>query len=146
TPSAVNTLDFKTVSGSAVTLRWNAPGDDGVTGRACCYDLRWSTAPIADADFNSDTMVTNPPTPSVAGTAATNQITALPQHTWLYFAMKTTDESGNVSALSNVACIKLGSPNQYCEGGGFTARRTPSTETGSGLALQAAWPNPNRGS
>src|SRR2546426_7990535 len=34
-----------------VLLSWFAPGDDGNSGTATAYDLRWSTSPITDANF-----------------------------------------------------------------------------------------------
>ena len=34
-----------------VTLIWTSPGDDGYTGVAAAYDIRYSTTPIDDSNF-----------------------------------------------------------------------------------------------
>ena len=143
-PAAVNTLDFLHVSPSSATLRWNAPGDDGNAGRACSYNIRWATNPITDADFLSDTLVTNPPAPSPAGTQDTVRVSPLPNGKYLYFALKTTDESGNVSTLSNVPCVKLGPPYSYCDGG-FAALQLVPEVAKADFRLDDVRPNPTQG-
>jgi hypothetical protein len=50
-----------------LTLAWTAPGDDGTIGRATSYDIRWSTAPITNANFTSATAVASPPAPANSG-------------------------------------------------------------------------------
>ena len=44
-------------SAVSVTLRWTAPGDDGLAGRATRYDLRYSKTLITAANFASATVV-----------------------------------------------------------------------------------------
>lgn len=116
---------------ASVTLRWTAPGDDGQNGVATQYDLRYMTFPINESNFPLCVAVTTEPVPTVAGSTQTCTITGLNYGTTYYFALKTADERGNWSAMSNVAI------------------RTPGVPTGVGdevvLKFSAPYPNPARG-
>ncbi len=101
-PSAVSNLAVSSMAATATTLTWTAPGDDNGTGTATTYDLRYSTATITSGNFSSATQVTGEPAPSVAGSSETMTITGLSQLTTYYFAIKTSDEVPNTSAISNV--------------------------------------------
>ncbi len=101
-PAAVNNLAADDVTTTAVTLTWTAPGDDGTTGTASTYDVRYSTSLISAANWDSATQVANEPTPTAAGTSQSITIDGLENGTTYYFAMKTSDEVPNTSALSNV--------------------------------------------
>ena len=91
------------VAVTGVTLAWTAPGDDSLAGTATRYDLRWSPAPIATlADFAQATPAAGVPVPGVAGTAQSATVTGLMPETAYWFALRTFDEAGNGSALSNV--------------------------------------------
>jgi hypothetical protein len=90
-------------SSTSITLHWTAPGDDGSSGTASQYDIRYSTANINDANWGSATQVSNEPTPAVAGTAETFTVASLQPATIYYFAIKTADEVPNWSGLSNIA-------------------------------------------
>ena len=90
-------------AGRAVELAWTAPGDDGRTGTASSYDIRYSTEPIGSSNFESATRWSSPPTPTAAGTRQTAAITNLEESTRYYFAITTTDDVEATSSLSNVA-------------------------------------------
>ena len=47
-----------TVTGSSIQLSWTAPGDDGATGTATTYDVRYSTATINAGNWASATQAT----------------------------------------------------------------------------------------
>jgi hypothetical protein len=101
-PAAVANLSVASKTHNSATLSWTAPGDNGSTGTATSYDVRYSTAAITTANWASATQATGEPTPLVAGTTQTLSITGLSPLTKYYFAIKTTDESANQSSLSNV--------------------------------------------
>ncbi|MHC4597413.1 MAG: Kelch repeat-containing protein [Planctomycetota bacterium] len=85
-----------------IDIQFTAVGDNGTLGTAASYDLRWSTNPIDEANWGSaQTDLTWPPSPQAAGTPESRTYSK----TWgtFYFALKVTDDAGNVSALSNVA-------------------------------------------
>jgi hypothetical protein len=92
----------------SVTLRWTAPGDDGASGRAAAYDVRYSTSPITAVNFGAAPAATGEPAPATAGSTETFTINGLAAGTSYYFAMKTRDEAGNWSAISNIAFMPGG--------------------------------------
>lgn len=103
-PAAVGNLAIGQVGPRSVELTWTAPGDDGTTGQARQYDLRYATSPITnDADFAAASQATGEPTPQAAGSAERFVLTTLAPHTAYWFAIKTSDEVPNTSGLSNVA-------------------------------------------
>lgn len=105
-PALVPDTAWGQVTETTVTLTWTAPGDDGVTGQPTRYDLRRSRSSIVTyADFNAATPVTGVPTPSVAGTPETATATGLTPNTRYWFALRTVDEAGNWSELSNVITL-----------------------------------------
>jgi len=101
-PAAVTNLAAGTPTTSSLVVSWTAPGDDASTGTATTYDLRYSTATITDGNFASATQVSGEPTPSVAGSSESKTVTGLSQGTTYYFALKTSDEVPNTSAISNI--------------------------------------------
>ena len=100
-PEAITDLSVSDVDLSSVTLQWTAPEDDG-NGSASSYDIRYSTSVITDANFDSATPVADPPKASVAGATEVFTVTGLNSATEYYFAIKSADFFGNVSAISNV--------------------------------------------
>jgi hypothetical protein len=86
----------------SVQLSWTAPGDDGNVGTAYCYSIRYSQEPITEENWDTLPEWEYPPLPEVAGTPQTAVITGLIQEQIYYFAIKTMDEAGNWSELSNV--------------------------------------------
>ncbi|MDZ7362854.1 MAG: Ig-like domain-containing protein [candidate division KSB1 bacterium] len=114
-PAAVTDLKVKEVAALAMTLEWTAPGDDGNTGTARSYTLRYSTSPISANNFNNATLAPNLPPPAPAGTRQSFTIGGLNSGTTYYFALKTTDEFGNVSALSNVASAATPTLNLFTD-------------------------------
>ncbi|MFH1144813.1 MAG: FlgD immunoglobulin-like domain containing protein, partial [Candidatus Eisenbacteria bacterium] len=100
-PAAVTTLSTCSPAQTSVTLDWTAVGDDGTTGTASAYDIRYSTSPITAADFGAATPATGEPAPKAAGQAETFALTGLTAGTTYYFAMKVRDEVYNWSDLSN---------------------------------------------
>jgi len=112
-PAAITTLGYtgSSVSGSTatMTLLWYTVGDDDLVGTAANQDLRWSTAPITSGNFASATAITGLPSPQVAGTLQVKTVTGMPLNQNLYFAIRATDEVGNVGAISNVIVVQQAS-------------------------------------
>jgi len=101
-PGAVVDLALALISDHTIVLRWTATGDDGTTGQASAYDLRWSNQLITASNFAAATPVGIQPVPAVAGTPQSYVLTGLTLSTNYYFALRVVDESGNWSDLGNV--------------------------------------------
>ena len=101
-PSAIADLATSSPTTSAIDLDWTAPGDDGSTGTATTYDLRYSTSTITEGNWAAATQATGEPTPSVAGSPESMTVSGLTDSTTYYFAIKTSDEVPNESTISNV--------------------------------------------
>lgn len=95
-------VSVSSITDTTATLGWTAVGDDSLTGTAASYDVRYSTSTITAANWASATQATGEPTPAVAGTAQTFMVRGLSRQVTYYFAIRATDDAGNVSALSNV--------------------------------------------
>jgi len=104
-PSNVSDLSVSSTTANSVDLTWTAPGNDGTTGKASQYDVRYSqTATDCSAfNFDSATKVNKVPSPQEAGKTETLEILGLNPGTNYCFAIKTADEAPNWSGLSNVA-------------------------------------------
>ncbi len=96
-------LSVTSAIAASATLSWTAPGNDGLIGQATAYAIRYSTAPITEANWALATPVANPPTPKPAGNRELLQVTGLSGSTTYYFALKAADARPNWSPLSNNA-------------------------------------------
>jgi hypothetical protein len=112
----------------SVVLEWTAPGDDGAHGTALMYDIRYSTRPLTDDNFELATVAMFKE-PKPAGSFETCTITGLLPDGDYFFAVRTMDHAGNWSSISNVV-VRLGR--------GLTARPERA------FAITDARPNPAR--
>ncbi|MFN8177672.1 MAG: S8 family serine peptidase [bacterium] len=102
-PETIDDLHVVAVGDTSITLDWTAPGDDGATGQACCYDVRYARYPINSANFDTTAMVPLPPNPVGAGSNQEYTVPGLTPSTRYYVAVKTSDEQiDHWSGLSNV--------------------------------------------
>jgi hypothetical protein len=114
-PGAITDMAVTNTVGNEVTLSWTAPGGDGQTGTCSSYDIRYATYPINSANFSySINLKTSQaiqavviPVPNSAGIPETTSLTGLLNNTKYYFAIKSYDGAGHVSALSNIPSITL---------------------------------------
>jgi len=102
-PAMVSDLAAVATSAGTATLTFIAPGDDGNTGTATAYDLRYSTAAITDHEWKDAVPVGGLQAPLPAGSSQTMTVSGLSPGTTYYFAIKTMDEAALFSSLSNVA-------------------------------------------
>ena len=111
-PDAVTNLATSGIEPRALTLSWTAPDDaSGIFDGAASYDVRYSTSPIDDTNWDAATQVTGEPQPSSAGSTDSMVVTGLTAATDNYFAVKSTDTCSNVSALSNIATARTLDPD-----------------------------------
>lgn len=102
------------VFGSCIEITWTATGDDGAVGQASYYDIRYSTVPISEANWNQAARITTAKRPQPPGREEYLLVSGLQPSTRYYFALKVGDERPNWSALSNLASKVTSSYD--CEG------------------------------
>jgi len=102
-PDSVTDLASGNTTFKSVTLTWTATGDDGKTGSAALYDLRYSTFPITEENFADAVQIAGEPAPQPAGNMESVTVTGLEYNTTYYFALKVIDNVGNSSSISNLA-------------------------------------------
>ncbi len=111
-PAPVTDLSAQPQSGTSVRLDWTAPGDDGFSGTAARYDIRYARAPIDTLPaFEAATPVANVPAPLTRGSAETILVGGLEPGTEYFFALRTADQAGNWAQLSNGAAARTPSGN-----------------------------------
>lgn len=98
---------------SEIMLEWTAPGDDGRIGSANRYDVRYSEATLTEDTFYLAQRAQTTPQPARAGTKQGIKITGLEPSKRYYFALKTSDESGNWSPMSNVVSMRAPDPTSH---------------------------------
>ncbi len=116
-PNAIADLSIQSVVGrTTLVLNWTAPADDGWTGPAEKYEIRYSTSPITAANFSSATLwpVEATPIPSAPGTAECLGLYGLIVCRTYYVAIKSKRvDPGGWSDISN-----LPSRSTKCTGSG----------------------------
>lgn len=101
-PGAITDLAIMSYDETRVVVTWTAPGDDDTAGTAAEYQIGYSANPITAVTWDACTKLSECPAPTSAGSVQQTQIDAPPEPD-VYVAMKTVDEAGNWSALSNIA-------------------------------------------
>jgi hypothetical protein len=102
-PTTVMNLQAVNPGKTTANLIWTPPTDVG--SGVASYDMRYSTSPITPANFGSAATLTGEPTPGGLNDGSMTA-TGLPSNTLLYFALKSVDARGNVSAMSNVPSVE----------------------------------------
>jgi hypothetical protein len=106
-PAAITNLTACHITRTSAILSWTAPGDDGATDPSFSYDIRYATSPITNVNWGSARQAAGEPAPHPAGSQEFYTLAGLTRHTTYYVAIKTRDEAGNVSPLSNVLSFKM---------------------------------------
>ncbi|MEM6531829.1 MAG: fibronectin type III domain-containing protein [Myxococcota bacterium] len=98
-PGRVSDLRVTQATGTSLTLAWTATGDDGDSGQAAAYDLRYAASPISEGSFSSATPV-QVETPKGPGSAESVTVRGLAGGRSYHFALRVLDERGNRSTLA----------------------------------------------
>ncbi len=115
-PAAITDLSVDGNDIKGVTLSWTVPGDNGMTGQATAYDIRYSLSPIDDGSWDDAEKVEGGPLPAFPGATQKYTVKTLLSHTQYYFAMKTGDEADNWSLLSNITGVMTGEIDRIIPG------------------------------
>lgn len=103
-PSTISDLRVIDSDTSQLTLSWTAPGDDGDSGIAHQYDVRYAVG--SSLIWEIGTPVAGIPLPHSAGISETLIVPGLEKGTSYAFGIKTVDENNNWSEISNVVLGK----------------------------------------
>jgi WD40-like Beta Propeller Repeat len=115
-PATVTDLAVDLLTERSIILTWTAVGNDGTTGQAAEYDLRYSVDPITPETWSSATRVQGMDPPGPSGTRETFTVTGLAQGTSYHFALVVLDDVQNPSGLSNQVAAAIPSPFQVASG------------------------------
>lgn len=106
-PAAISNLTASAgATDGSVQLVWTAPGDDGNSGNASAYVVKYATFDITAANFDDASVNTfnqawAPKAPGLTeGVAPALEVTGLYAGTTYYFAMKAADEAGQPGSWS----------------------------------------------
>ncbi|OGS39163.1 MAG: hypothetical protein A2551_05635, partial [Elusimicrobia bacterium RIFOXYD2_FULL_34_30] len=144
-PATINTLTTNSPTTNSITLNWTSVGDDGTTGTAGSYDIRYYTSQINDSNWSSAIPCTGETLPIATGNNETYTVNGLTPDTTYYFAMKVGDEVPNLSGISNSPSGKTQSASaaiaewKLDEGSGTTASDTSGNNNNGTLNGSPAW-------
>jgi hypothetical protein len=102
-PAGVTELVVKAPGVRSLGLQWVAPGNDGWDGTATEYDVRYSTEPIDESNWDQALRQLKMPCPVPGLRVQKCRATKLEPATTYYFAMKARDQDNNESGISNLA-------------------------------------------
>lgn len=101
-PERVTDLAAETGSiDGQMRLTWTAPGDDGRSGTASYYVLKYSTAPITALNWNSAITYPSPPPPLSGGERQSFTMGGLTPGQEYFVALRAYDDVNNAGAVSN---------------------------------------------
>ncbi len=116
---------------TSIGVDWLAPGNNGSTGTALDYDVRYSTNPITPINIGQATPANGVGMPMLAGTPQNASAAGLAGCTWYHFGGQATDGAGNWSLVSHA---RAKTPCGYCEDPGESMARGRSEAGGSNAA------------
>ena len=115
-PSAVSIST--TTYYASIKITWNATGDDCTSGNATTKEVRYSTSPITDTNWQSASVVPGTTSSASNGNPDFMCLSLDPcATTTYYFAAFLIDDAGNRSPISNVVTgsARCSAPFELCE-------------------------------
>ncbi len=106
-PGSVTDLTVIGVTPRTASLRWTAPAREGGEGLVFEYDLRFAAAPVTDPTWQDAAQVANEPAPLPPGMVQTMTVSGLAPDFTYHFALKSRNDVGIWSALSNSVSAAL---------------------------------------
>ena len=102
-PDQIADLSVVNIGSRFAQINWTAPGDDGMTGFSSNYDIRFSKEIIDSLNFDFALLPDSIPAPEISQSPQQTILTNLEPDQTYFVAIRSTDDAGNVSSLSNVA-------------------------------------------
>ncbi len=101
-PGTIIDLAVVNTTTTTATLTWTAPGDDGASGTASGYEVRYSLiGSINDINWDSADIYGQSWIPLSGGSTETRILTGLDIHTTYWFVIKAYDDVDNYGLVSN---------------------------------------------
>lgn len=124
-PSQITDLQVVDSDNDEIDLQWTATGDDGTTGTATLYQVRYSTSTITESGFYLADKADDVPAPASQGSTETYDLQGLSQGTVYYIGLKAFDEWGNGPLSNVVSCRTDGGvcTQSFCKAVGETFKR-----------------------
>lgn len=104
-PGTIEDLTATDAKSTSVDLSWTSVGDDYLNGTAEQFDIRYSEDELNSNNFSEAQRFENTPQPLESGEELEWQAGGLEPGRTYYIAMKSIDEAGNQSELSNVVTV-----------------------------------------
>ncbi|HEX8337774.1 MAG TPA: S8 family serine peptidase, partial [Pyrinomonadaceae bacterium] len=102
TPPAAPTSLQASVGSREIRLNWVAPGDDGVSGKATLYEVRYSDADLSVAANWDSALKVGAPFPGAAFTPESLTFNAFYGRSSVNVGVRAIDEAGNVGPVSQL--------------------------------------------
>lgn len=113
-PSNPANLEICKRSSSGFKIRFNGSGDDGVTGQASTYEVRYSANPITVANFSTATLAAQIAGNVNHGALVEGTVTGFPPGVPVHMAVRSFDNLGNPSAaITSVGPVATVIPPYY---------------------------------
>ena len=77
-------------------------------GRATSYDLRYAVTPLNESSWENAFEIPGEPVPAVAGTRQSMLVDILPPGSSYLLGIRSRDDVGNESAVSNIIWVRIG--------------------------------------
>ncbi|MDD5011667.1 MAG: hypothetical protein PHQ00_06050, partial [Phycisphaerae bacterium] len=104
-PAQISDLEANALNESEIMFTWTTPGDDGMTGQAARYEIRFAEGSFEASEFDQQTLATDEIQPGQPNTPASYTLSILDADTVYCLGIKTFDESDNPSPVS-ITCEK----------------------------------------
>lgn len=109
-PARIDDLKIAQATSSTATLTWTAPGDDGASGTAARYEVRYSTEPITEESWQYAKEAGQVPGPQAAGSSETATVPGLAAGTRYYFAVRARDDVWQLGPLCVIVQAETQAP------------------------------------
>lgn len=147
-PDAIRDLQGFYITDTSLLLSWSAPSDDGMTGTAALYDLRYmescaGSAGLDDGTWDKAIELTGEQRPS-KGALQTYTLSGLDAGKTYCIAIRSVDSSGHISPVSNIITFPLSSHSYAAGASGLVKLVSPLTlRKGYNLISLPLMPVPN---